>query len=277
MSLRGRTDLTVTGTGNGETGKSLRPVTSSTAIAKPDGRAKTAIAQASALTGGKSGNVGFIVDATASRSGFWAESVGITQRMFSKVGSVGKMALRLVHYGGSVPPVDRGWVMTPDAIATQIGEVTPQGGATQILQSFGFYLADRPIEQARSIILVGDCYEEEGQHGHHSITPDDDVQLEAHFPQARAMAEQLKLKGIKVFACQEGLDPTARVVFKMLARVTGGKYFKLGDDMPLDEICENIALLAIGGEAAVKRLGRGRSASLLLTDGTGGGNNPGMP
>jgi hypothetical protein len=243
MSLRDKA-LTVIGTDTAKKGGSLRVVTP-VAIAKPDGRAVAALNTAASVGESRKGRIGFLLDATGSRSEAWLEAQTIQRRMFDKIAGIGKMALRLVYFGGNNPPSDQGWMNDSSVVARRMADVTCIGGQTQIISGLNAYVRDNAADRAQSVLMIGDSFEESEK-------------------EALIVAKHLKQQGTKVFTCQEGRDPTAAHVFKQIAEITGGRYFPLGGALPLDEICENVAIMTIGGQNALKRLGTGRSAQQLL-------------
>jgi hypothetical protein len=78
------------------------------------------------------------------------------------------------------------------------------------------------------------------------------------------IAAQLKDKGIKVFSFIEGDDWTAQSIFQRIAEITGGRFAKFGDALPLADLCEGVALLTSGGKKALRRL-KNEKARLLLS------------
>ena len=102
-----------------------------------------------------------------------------------------------------------------------------------------------PKEQATAIILIGDCFEENDT-------------------MAECAAVLLKHKGIKIFSFIEGYDTTALPVFRRLSEITGGKFAMFGNELPLSDLCEGVALLTSGGEKALARLKNKKVQKLLL-------------
>ena len=96
-----------------------------------------------------------------------------------------------------------------------------------------------------AIILVGDSCEEEM-----------DV----------AVATELKRRGIRMFCFLEGRYGYAVEIFGWLAYQTGGKFAHFGDELPLADLCEGVALLAAGGEKALARSKNEEVKRLLLAE-----------
>lgn len=236
---------TVASTPSGSLSSALRQAGGSVAVAKPTGRGLEAVKNADARLPGVSatGFIGFVIDATGSRSATWAQAQEIQARMFEKVASYGAMTLRLVHFGGSVIS-DLGWERNSDTVTSHMAEVSCIGGSTQILASLQKFIEDQ--KAAKSIILIGDAFEES---------------VEA-IPE---IAATLKARGTKVFSFLEGGSEGAAKAFQMLAEQTGGAFAEFGKDMPLQDLCEGVALMSIGGASALERLQNANVKTLLLT------------
>lgn len=191
--------------------------------------------------------IGFIVDATASRDAAWEQAQTVQGRMFQAVAGLGRVSLRLVHFGGSAL-TDHGWSEDTSRLAARMAAVRCRQGLTQVLPALRAFVDDG--EKADAVILVGDAFEEE---------PDE----------ALLLCQALRMRGIKVFAFFEGDLQAAEDQFRLIAETTGGRFARLGDDLPLADLCEGVALLAAGGENAVRRLTNERARQLLLTGPTG--------
>lgn len=186
--------------------------------------------------------IAFVIDATASRQQTW-ELAQVTQaRMFRAVRTIGPLALRLIHFGG-FGVHDRGTYRDAARLQADMASVRCVMGSTQILPSLRLLLGDEP---PKAVILIGDCFEEDHD-------------------EARRVARDLSLAEVKVFSFHEGDDDTAADIFAMLARETGGKFARFGAELPLADLCEGVAVLAIGGEKAAKqRIANRKVAELLL-------------
>ena len=194
---------------------------------------------------GRAVRIGFVIDATASRSGTWETAQTTQARMFRAVAGLRSLSLRLIHYGGNTL-TDHGWSNDPRALAAAMAKVRCESGLTQILEALSVFI-DGPAEQrTNAVILIGDSFEEDAQ-------------------KAQALALVLKTKGIKVFAFLEGEDWTAETVFRRFADITGGLFVRLGEELPLADLCEGVALLTADGKRGLKHLGNRRAKQLLLT------------
>jgi hypothetical protein len=241
-TLRG-TSLVVTGNGDSAS-KGLRKATQ-TAVARPTTSGAAAIDKAVTTAAGlpQAGNLGFIVDATASRKAAWAEAKTILRRSFQKSAPFGKLTLRLVHYGGG-KMTPHPWSDNPDAVAAIMDKVDCVSGSTQIIPSLEIFLDDAEKKVTKNIILSGDSFEED-------------------IEKLKKIAERLAKESIRVFAFLEGNDPTATIAFQALAETTGGLFKPFDGDMP--DICAGIAMQTVGGRAALAHLPNARARQLLLS------------
>jgi hypothetical protein len=193
----------------------------------------------------RSARIGMIIDATASRYRTWERAQVIQARMFRETAKLSVLSLRLVHFGGTELR-DHGWMTDPRAVAARMAGVRCEGGSTQIVPALHLFAAEAEDSRAGALILIGDCFEESA---------------EGAYEAARA----LRRAGIRVFSFLEGDDWTAESVFRRLAVETGGAFARFGESLPLGALCEGVALLAAGGEKAVKRLPNAKVRQLLLT------------
>lgn len=189
--------------------------------------------------------LGFLIDATGSREDTWEKAQGIQATMFRAASGLGPLSLRLMHFGGG-HLTDHGWMNRARDVAAAMAPVRCVRGLTQFLPGLRAFLDQAPEERAAAIILIGDFFEEEPQ-------------------DAEVVALALRQAGIRVFCFLEGADPAAEGVFRRLAEITGGRFARFGDSLPLGALCEGVALLAGGGESAVKRLENKQVQRLLLT------------
>jgi|GEM_PF-3325739 len=247
MSLRNKnTALVPTGTPPASLSGTLQRAASSSLIKKPTGAGLSVVQRAMITQDATIGRVGFIIDATASREANWKEAQSIQARMFEKITGVGSLQLRLVHFGGD-EITDHGWQTNASEVRSAMAGVECEGGSTQILDGLKIFLADPDVAKTKSIIIVGDSFEE----------PLADIE---------PLARELSAKGIKIYAFLDGSEEsTAGRAFKTLASTTGGIFSKFGKDMPLDDLCAGVALYSVGGQSALSRLQNAQARQLFLT------------
>ena len=186
--------------------------------------------------------IGFIVDATGSRQATWEQAQTVQTRMFRSLAALGRAELRLVHFGGG-ELTDHGWSNDTKMLARKMAGIRCRQGLTQVLDALDLFLFG---EKPDALILVGDAFEEDSD----------------------ALVNFLRVfvwRPVPIFAFLEGDDEAAAESFRVIAAKTGGRFARLGDDLPLGDLCEGVALLVGGGEKAVQRLSNARARRLLLT------------
>ena len=188
--------------------------------------------------------IGFLVDATGSRNKTWERAQGIQSKMFRAAHGIKAIKLRLVHFGGN-RLTTRDWEDDTKSVAAHMAAVRCRAGLTQILEGLQTFIDEAPEDRASAIILIGDYFEECST-------------------QAKITSVRLKDMGIKVYSFIEGNDHTAQTVFRNLAEVTDGRFARFGEDLPLADLCQGVALLASGGRKALRQLGNKKVQRLLL-------------
>ena len=187
--------------------------------------------------------LGFIIDATGSRSGNWEQAQGAQRRMFAATKAVRNLRIRLVHYGGT-NITDHGWLASAKALWLAMAPVRCAGGQTQILPSLRLFLAD-DSKKAKAVIIVGDCFEED-------------------FEEALALVREFRERGIRLFFFDDSRRDDCLWEFRELAGAADGVYARLGDTLPLEEFLEAIAVHAAGGRQALQALPDTAAKQLLL-------------
>lgn len=186
--------------------------------------------------------IGLIVDATGSRQASWEDAQRVQGRMLESLGRTGRVLLRLIYFGGGELTACA-WSSDHAALSAHMAAVRCRKGHTQILDGLRRFL--REGEEAESIILVGDAFEEDAG-------------------SAELLAALLRDSGAKIFAFLEGDDAHAARIFRKLAEATGGRFARLGAELPLGALCEGVVLLTAHGREGLRRL-KHEKARLLLT------------
>ncbi len=224
-----------------------KPFGSAGGVARPSGAGLTVLQKMAIKepTLGFQANIGFVIDATGSRSSNWEEAQSIQAKMFESVSSFAKMNLRVIHYGGDEVS-NNSWESNPETVKSLMSEVRCRGGNTQIVESLSLFMSSDNKIMPRSIILVGDSFEED-------------------MSDLTNIAQKLLEHKIKVFSFLDGNDSDAEEAFKFLSQKTGGVFAKFGSDMPLKDLCEGVALMSAGGQSALSRLQNSAARDLLLS------------
>ncbi len=160
--------------------------------------------------------IGFIVDATASRVRTWEEAQIAQGRMVRAVAGIGRVAVRLVHFGGG-QLTDYEWSADTRALARKMAAVRCRMGLTQIIPALQLFMEDELAPNA--VILVGDAFEEDAA----ALAP---------------LLASLRARQIRVFAFFDGEAGFSEDIYRKIAMETGGRFARLGDDLPLGDLCE---------------------------------------
>jgi len=194
-------------------------------------------ARAVATPAQPAGRLIFALDATMSRQPTWDLACRLQAEMFDTALSGGGLGVQLVYFRGYGECRASRWVSDPDALTALMIRIECRGGLTQI----GRVLAHARKEVSRSgakvLVLVGDAVEEDAD-------------------ALCALAGELGLLGVRIFAFQEGHDAVVTQVFKELSRLTGGAYarFDSGAAATLGALLRGAAAYASGGLPALQRL-----------------------
>ncbi|MCB9959692.1 MAG: VWA domain-containing protein [Rhodospirillaceae bacterium] len=189
--------------------------------------------------------IGFIVDATASRSKTWEQAQTIQARMFRATAAGSVMALRLVHFGGG-HVTDHGWSKDARAIAANMAKTGCVSGLTCHLRALTLFADDPPADMPTALIVTGDCFEED-------------------LAGIERVGKALAAKKVRVFTFLEGNDWTAETAFKRLAELTGGRFARFGKELPLGDLCEGVALITRGRKRDLMMISNRQVKLLLLT------------
>ena len=174
----------------------------------------------------------FAMDATASREPSWNVAKEITGAMFEAV--PGELDVALAYHGGGRLKEVTPFSSDARAFLDKIQQVRCQAGGTALNDVL---VATTDMTRLKALIYIGDCFEESAD-------------------EARTLAGQLKLKGVRSFMFHEeaswriGYDvTTAQDVFGMIAQITGGALLPFDENAPekVKELLEAIAIYAVGG------------------------------
>jgi hypothetical protein len=185
------------------------------------------------------GRLIFALDATASRQPTWDAAVELQAEMFAEAAKVGGLQVQLVFFRGN-KCLTSDWSDTAHALADKMRRISCVAGATQIGRVRREHMR-RPVGAA---VFVGDCCEE---------SPGGLYDLATGL-------------GAPLFVFQEGVDPTASIVFPELARRTKGAFAKFdsGAARELADLLRAVAAFAAGGVKALTDI-RTEGARKLLT------------
>jgi hypothetical protein len=183
------------------------------------------------------------LDGTMSRQPTWDTAVELQAEMFAEVGRIGALQVQLVFYRGNECRASD-WTVNAHVLADRMRKISCVGGATQIGRVLAHIREEHRRRPVGAAIFVGDCCEES----------------------PGALYDVAAGLGAPLFVFQEGVDPTASIVFPELARLTKGAYAKFdsGAARQLAELLRAVAAFAGGGTKALADL-RTEGARRLLS------------
>ncbi len=188
----------------------------------------------------------FAVDATASRQPTWDRASHLQQEMFLAAQQGTTLSVQLCYYRGFADFHAGPWTTDSEALARQMGQVSCEGGHTQIERLLRHALAEHGKNRLRAVVFIGDALEE---------NPDTLCQL----------AGQCGLLQLPLFIFQEGQMGDARSCFSSMARLSKGAWasFDNHSASALASLLGAVASYASGGMQALERQAT-EGAKLLL-------------
>jgi hypothetical protein len=194
---------------------------------------KVAVTPPAPRVGGRSRLI-FALDATASREPTWDRACHIQAEMFQETSSLGGLEIQLAYYRGFDEFAATPWISNSKDLIRRMTGVSCLGGHTQIAKVLSHALAEAAISRVGSLVLVGDCMEENV----------DDL---------CSVAGLLGVVGVPVFLFQEGAEPVAEMAFQQIARLTRGAHCRFDATSPtqLRDLLKAVAVYAAGGHRAL--------------------------
>jgi hypothetical protein len=190
-----------------------------------------------AAQSGLRGRLIFALDATMSRQPLWDTACRLQGDMFRETAAIGGLDVQLVYYRGLAECRASGWVSDATRLGALMEKIDCRGGQTQISKILAHARRETEQRKVQALVFVGDAMEE----------PIDRL---------CAIAGELGLLGVPVFAFQEGQDPQAERAFREIARLTRGAYcrFDISAAHELAELLRAVAAYAAGGMKALTDL-----------------------
>jgi hypothetical protein len=178
--------------------------------------------------------IAFVIDATGSRELSWREAQVTQNKMFDALKSVDELEVGIIcHLGNTVNAL--GWFKDPVQAKQRMADVSCATGQTKVVDSLRQAIAGHDGHSPSSIIMVGDCFEE-------------------NFDALTSVCREIKDKRIKLYAFLDGNDPTGESAFKLAAELTNGVFKRFGDDLSLTDLCVAAAVQDSGNVEAFKKL-----------------------
>lgn len=203
---------------------------------------------------GSTGRLILALDATMSRQPTWDLACKLQADMFDAVGKAANLSVQLVYFRGFGECRASKFVSDTDALKTLMTKIDCRGGNTQIGKVLSHALTEADKGEVDALVYIGDAMEEE-------------VDTLAD------KAGRLGLKGVPVFAFQEGFDPAAETAFREIARLTRGAWFRFDANSAatLAKLLSAVAVYATGGLKALAARDRPEDRMMIehLTKGSG--------
>jgi len=194
------------------------------------------------------------LDATMSRQPTWDLACKLQAEMFDAVGKAGSLAVQLVYFRGFDECRASRFVADTTSLKNLMTKIDCRGGATQIGKVFSHALKETEKGKVNALVYIGDAMEE-------------NVDLLAQ------KAGQLGLRGVPIFAFQEGHDPATETAFREFARLSKGAWFRFNSSSAdtLAKLLSAVAVYATGGLKALEARGRPEDRLLIAHLGSSGG------
>ncbi|MFV0478087.1 MAG: VWA domain-containing protein [Parahaliea sp.] len=188
----------------------------------------------------------FAIDATASRQATWDRACHLQQGMFLAAHNPAALQVQLCYYRGFRDFFNSQWLNDTQALASQMAQVSCEGGHTQIARLLRHVLAEHKQQPVKAVVFIGDALEE---------NPDTLCQL----------AGECGLLRLPLFLFQEGHLPAPESCFQSMAKLSGGAWARFDSDSAkrLAELLNAVAHYVSGGLMALES-NLSESAKLLL-------------
>ncbi|MBO6552323.1 MAG: VWA domain-containing protein [Roseitalea sp.] len=195
---------------------------------------------------GGAGRIVLALDATMSRQPTWDMASAIQAEMFESVASSTALTMQLVYFRGFGECRASRWAQNGRELGTMMTRIDCRAGRTQIGKVLKHALKEHGKSPISALIYIGDAMEE-------------DADALGH------VAGQLGVRGVPAFIFQEGREPGAELVFREIARLTRGGWFRFDPSSPrvLADLLKSIAVYATGGLKALEARGTGSDKRLL--------------
>ncbi|AMN42482.1 hypothetical protein [Rhodoplanes sp. Z2-YC6860] len=219
------------------TGTRSETAVTSSSRSEIDAFLKEVKARKPAVQTGPRGRLIFALDATMSRQPLWDTACRLQGDMFRETAAIGGLDVQLVYYRGLAECRASGWVSDATRLGALMEKIDCRGGQTQISKILAHARNETQKCRVQALVFVGDAMEEAIDH-------------------LCAVAGELGLLGVPVFAFQEGHDAAAERAFREIARLTRGAYcrFDMSAAHELAELLRAVAAYAAGGMKALADL-----------------------
>lgn len=177
------------------------------------------------------GRLIFALDATMSRQPTWDMACSLQSEMFDIAQDHGGLATQLVYFRGVDECRASRWTRSSKDMIRWMERFDCRAGRTQLSRILTHVGQEANKQKLNAVVYVGDCVEEEAD-------------------ELVGLAGDLRRFQVPFFIFQEGQEDYARMVFREIARVTGGAYasFDAGARGKLRDYLKGVAAFAAGGQ-----------------------------
>ncbi|MGH6763167.1 MAG: VWA domain-containing protein [Phyllobacterium sp.] len=181
------------------------------------------------------GRIVFALDATMSRQPTWDLACNLQSEMFDAVSRDGSLSVQLVYYRGYDECRASRFVPDGKTLKALMQKIDCRGGQTQIRKVLKHALEEHSRAPLSAVVFIGDAMEE-------------------HVDELCDYAGRLGIKGVPVFAFQEGRDHVAETALREIARLSRGAWFRFdhASAATLARLLSSIAIYATGGLKALQ-------------------------
>jgi hypothetical protein len=193
------------------------------------------------------GRLIFAVDATASRQATWNRACQLQGEMFMATRNLGGLEVQLCYYRGFSDFRASPWLQDEFALLQQMNSVRCEGGYTQIVRVLEHSLREHAVQPVKAVVFIGDACEEK-----HDLLA--------------GKAGELGIARLPLFVFQEGTDTGAEVLFRQMAKLSGGAWarFDHRSATELAELLGAVARYAAGGRESLLEYSAGASSGVKL-------------
>jgi hypothetical protein len=181
------------------------------------------------------GRLLFGIDATASRQESWNVACRSQADMFREAGE--GLSVSLIYFRGDGECKATPWVTSAETLVRAMRKIEVLTGMTQIGKILRHALREHEQASVQAVIYVGDAMEES-------------------IDELSGLATKLGAQKLPAYMFQEGKDDEVERAFKLIAKNSGGAYFKFGTDSPqavaqFSDTLNAVAKLATGDSSAI--------------------------
>ena len=175
------------------------------------------------------------IDATASRGQTWNVACDLQADMFRQAGE--GLSVSLIYFRGADECKATPWITSAETLVKSMRKIEVLTGMTKIARILRHALREHETAPIQALIFVGDAMEES-------------------IDELSGLANKLGAQKLPAYMFQEGEDAEVEHAFKLIAKKSGGNYFKFGINSPqavaqFADTLNAVAKLAVGDGSAL--------------------------